>query len=189
MMHTNSRPGWFPARFRQHGQVLAATALGLAMAAAAVEACSGGASPTAPTQPTKPTQPTQPTPLDTTALFGNYLLSSVNTKALPVTILSDSLYSLDVMSATVALTAGTQFVIAMTTRETVDGHPSTYVDSASGTWTLHDSTLTLTNKADGTVVTANWDGTHLTLVQKDDTATDSYVYMRSTSARLVAKSP
>lgn len=168
MKHTAVRAWWFP----------------VAVAAAfAVAACGGNTeAPTSPTQPGTPTQPTTPvgptTPADTT-LIGIFNLSTVNSKALPVTILADSAYSLAVVSATVTMQSSNHYVLAITTRETVDGNVSAYSDTTTGSWTASGANITLTDSTDGSVVTATWDGTHLVVSQMDDTAKDSYLYLRA----------
>jgi hypothetical protein len=152
-------------------------------AAFALSACgSNTEAPTSPTQPVTPTQPTTPvtppTPADT-ALVGVFNLSTVNANTLPATILSDSAYSLAVVSATMTMQTGGHFVLAIATRETVDGNVSLYSDTTTGTWSATGSTITLTRAADGSVFTATWDGTHLAVTQMDDTAKDIYLYLRA----------
>jgi hypothetical protein len=130
--------------------------------------------------PTSPGTPPPPPPavVDSTMIPGSYGLSTVNTKALPVVILSDSLYTLEVTSAAATMTSGHHFTIAITTRETVDGNVSIYTDTVAGTWSVSGLTITLVSAADGSVATATWDATHLVVTQMDATARDSYGYVR-----------
>jgi len=137
-------------------------------------ACAG--SPTSPG--TQPPPPTPPAVVDSTMIPGSYGLSTVNTKALPVVILSDSLYKLEVISAAATMTSGHHFTLAITTRETVDGNVSIYTDTVAGTWSVSGLTITLVSAADGSVATATWDATHLVVTQMDATAKDSYGYVR-----------
>jgi hypothetical protein len=136
----------------------------------AVAACAGGHSPTSPTPPN--------TTPDSATIPGTYGLSTVNTKTLPVVILTDSLYKLEVISAAATMTSGHHFTIVITTRETVDGNVSVYTDTVAGSWTVNGLTITLVSAADGSVATATWDATHLVVAQKDATASDSYGYVR-----------
>ena len=138
-------------------------------------ACAG--SPTSPgTQPPPPTPPN--TAPDPATIPGSYGLSTVNTKTLPVVILADSLYKLEVISATATMTSANHFTIAITTRETVDGYMSIYTDTVAGTWSVSGLTITLVSATDGSVATATWDATHLVVTQMDATAKDSYGYVR-----------
>jgi hypothetical protein len=172
MKHTTRGARWFPP--------LIAAAFALAACGGSTEAPTVPTQPGTPTQPTTPVTPVNPTgPVDTTTLIGTFNLSTVNTKALPVTILADSAYSLAVVSATVTMQAGDHFVLAITTRETVDGNVSAYSDTTAGAWTVSGTTITLTSSTDGSVFTATWDGTHLTVTQMDDTAKDTYLYLRA----------
>ena len=140
----------------------------------AAAACGGSGSPTSPSN-----QPTPPSVVDSTMIPGNYGLSTVNAKTLPVVILSDSAYTLEVLAATAAMTSADRFTIAITTRETVDGNVSIYADTITGTWSVSGKTITLVSAADGSVATATWDATHLVVAQTDATAKDSYVYVRT----------
>lgn len=133
-------------------------------------ACAGGGSPTSPNS--KSTTP------DSATIPGSYGLSTVNTKTLPVVILTDSAYTLQVVSASATMTSSHRFTIAITTRETVDGNGSVYTDTVSGSWSVSGLTITLVSAADSSVATATWDATHLVVAQMDATAKDSYGYVR-----------
>jgi hypothetical protein len=146
--------------------------LGLALALAA---CAGSGGPTSPAAIT-PTPPNAP--VDTISLIGTFGLSTVNAKTLPTVILGAPLYTLEVMSATATMQVGGHYIIGTVTRETVDGHASIYTDTARGTWSVKGSTITLVNSTDASVSTATWDRVHLTIVQMDDIAKDSYVYLK-----------
>lgn len=104
-------------------------------------------------------------------IAGNFTLSKVNTSALPATIASDpGNYSLEITAGSAVLQGnGTSFIIAMTSKETVAGHASTYVDSTRGTWTQLTGTITLTMTSSAGTSTGAWDGTNLTIVQDGDT--------------------
>jgi N-acetyl-beta-hexosaminidase len=133
----------------------------MVVAAAAGAACGGSDSPTGPA----------PSPSDTIA--GSFTLNKVNTSGLPATIASDpGNYSLQITAGSAVLQGnGTQFIIAITSKETVAGHASTYIDSTSGTWTQLTAAITFTRTAGGatTTSTAMWDGTNLTIISDGDT--------------------
>src|SRR6202795_4494445 len=96
-------------------------AIVFAVAAVTAEgaACGGTVSAAAP----------PPTSKDTIA--GTFALNKVNTSALPATIAADpGNYSLEITAGLALLQGnGQQFVMVVTTKETVAGHASTYIDS------------------------------------------------------------
>lgn len=129
--------------------------------AAAIGAACGNDSPTSNSHTGKPT--------DTVA--GNFTLSKVNAAALPVAIFSDpGNYTLEITAGTFVLQTTGQYVASTTSRETVAGHASIYVDTTRGTWTQLAGAITLV-QGSSTVVGA-WDGNTLTLVQ--DSVTYAY---------------
>lgn len=116
--------------------------------------------------------PSGPVASASDTIAGSFTLDKVNTTSLPATIASDpGTYSLQITAGSAVLQGnGQQFTIAITSRETVDTHASTYVDSTTGTWTQLTGTITFTVTAGGTTTsTGTWDGTNLTIVQDGDT--------------------
>lgn len=116
--------------------------------------------------------PTSPAASASDTIAGSFTLDKVNTTSLPVTIASDpGNYSLEITAGSAVLQGnGQQFIIAITSKETVAGHASTYIDSTSGTWTQITGAITFTMTGGGTATsTGVWDGTTLTIVQDADT--------------------
>lgn len=104
----------------------------LAAVLGAAVAC-GSDSPAGPAAP-KATDP----------VTGMFSLSTVNTDPLPFSVFADAGYTLEVTSGTADVRANGQFILVLTTRETVAGHASVYVDSTTGTWTQNGATVTFT---------------------------------------------
>ena len=110
---------------------------------------------------------------------GNFALTSVDARALPFAILSDSFYKLEVTAGSAVLQTTGAFILPLTTRETVAGHTSTFVDTTRGTWTQLAGTIAFT-ATPGTVTTnAAWDGRHLTVMFVIGPSTNTYVYTKS----------
>jgi len=132
---------------------------------ASAVACSGDA--TGPNTPGNP--------------VGNYTMQSINQQALPFAMFTDTLYSLEVQSGTLAVTTDGKWWAKTTTRETVAGNVSTYVDSTFGTWTQSSgstSTAVLLNTETQGTANATWTTTDLTLVQVESGTTYTIVYRR-----------
>jgi hypothetical protein len=141
--------------------VLAAFAATVAVAAAC-----GSDSATSPDTPTTP--------------IGDYSLSSVNAKALPFTMFSDTGYKFDLTAGTLSLSSDGKYKTITTMVETVAGHASTYVDSVLGTWVQvgTSGTLTFTSAYDSTKQNATWAGKQLTFQLVDGSTTTTLVYGR-----------
>lgn len=139
-----------------------------ALGAAAIAACSGdSSSPAAPPPPTIYANP-----------VGTYDVSSVNAKALPVAIFSDTAYKYEVVSGTMSLGADGKYWTKMTFRQTVAGKVDLFVDSTGGTWTQNGTLVFLTNAQDQSGDQANWVNTgSLTFVEAQGTASNTYVYL------------
>ena len=120
-----------------------------------VAACGGSdAGPSGPAQPTTP--------------IAAYSLTLVDAKALPVLMFSDTGYTVEVTSGTLALTADLKFTGAVTSRETVDGNISFYSDQMSGSWSRASGSTSITlNPLGGAAQQAVWAGTKLTVTQSD----------------------
>lgn len=122
------------------------------------------------------TSPTQSS--NTPVPYGNYTISTVNGKALPVALAQDGAYSYEVTNGTLALTQDGRFSIVTTYRQTITDNVSTFVDSTGGNWSISGNTVTLTNSADGTTDTATWETTQLTFVETVNKVTTTSVYTK-----------
>jgi hypothetical protein len=111
---------------------------------------------------------------------GDYSLTTFNGKAPPVMVLSDTNYSVVLQSASLSLTTDGHYRSIATIIETVLNHPSTYVDTATGTWLQGTSagSLVLTDAFDGSKTNATWSGKTLTATQSGDGLTATFVYTR-----------
>jgi hypothetical protein len=123
--------------------------------------------------PTGPSVPATPE--------GSYSLSTVDAKALPYMMYSDTGYTLEVMSGTLTISAGGKWVAKAVTRETVDGFVSTYSDSTFGTWTQVQGAAraTLTNAETNVQSSVTWTASDLTVDDVDGTVTRKVVYRRN----------
>lgn len=142
-------------------------ALVLVAASAATSACNKDS----PTENDKPGDPNDP-------VAGSFALSTVDTKGLPVKVLSDTDYSIEVTAGSAVFDSTNHtFIMPMTTRETVAGFASTYVDTTRGTWSQSASVVMLT--ATGALpITAQWDGRKLKVSWTIGASTNTYSYVR-----------
>lgn len=145
---------------------------------ATAAACSGGKE--------SPTGPVTPLPSGSDPVAGRFGLSTVNANVLPHTIFNESGYVLAITSSTLALETTGQFILAMTTRETVDGFSSHFVDSTRGTWTQNAGAVTLTSTA-GTPATATWDGVKLSFPMEVESRALALVFTRTPTAAVIAQ--
>ena len=107
--------------------------------------------------------------------MASYTLVSVDAKTLPATMYSDTGYSVEVTAGTITLNPDKSFAGSITTRETVDGKASVYVDHAAGSWVeASGGAITLTPTG-GPTRSAAWSGTRLTVTQSDGV----FVYSRA----------
>jgi len=126
------------------------------MALALFTACSDATGPTSP--------------------IAAYALTSVDAKPLPATMYADTGYSLVVTAGAITLTADNKFTTSVTTRETVEGNISTYVDVGTGTWEQLSSGAAITLKpTGGTPLPAALSGTRLTVTWSDGV----FIYSRA----------
>lgn len=114
-----------------------------------------------------------------TPAAGTFALTKVDTKALPFEILSDSFYKLEVTAGSAVLQTTGQFIMPLTTRETVAGHASTYVDTTRGTWSQVAGAITLVVTPGSTSSNAAWDGKRLTVMFAIGPTANTYVYTRN----------
>ena len=122
-----------------------------------------------------PSQPAGPSPADSPA--GSFSLTTINAKPLPYMMYSDTNYTVEVSAGSFLLQTSAKFIATITSRETVLGHVSVYVDSASGTWAHPVATPTsvVFTGIDGSTQTATCDGKKLTLAVVDGMITTTYV--------------
>jgi hypothetical protein len=106
---------------------------------------------------------------------GKYVLASVDAKTLPVTMYSDTGYSLIVTAGALTLTADQKYSGTITTKETVDGVASVYVDQLVGTWVQFSNGSVAITPTGGAVITASLAAGKLTVPQSDGV----YAYTRS----------
>jgi hypothetical protein len=99
--------------------------------------------------------PTPPGPNDPVA--GAFALTTLNTRAIPFPIFDEGGFKLELTQSQLTLQTGGQFVLAITTVETVAGFPSTYQDTTRGSWTQAAGNVSL-NATDGAAAAATWDG-------------------------------
>jgi hypothetical protein len=96
---------------------------------------------------------------------GDYAIATVNSKAPPVAILSDTNFLIEFTAGTCALTSDGKYTRVVTFRQTIPGNVSTFVDSTRGTWTLSGTTVRFVNSLDTTEKdSATWASGTLTFV-------------------------
>ena len=105
---------------------------------------------------------------------GSYSLSSLNSKPLPFTLFADTGFTIAVSAGSLALATDGSYLATISTSETIEGHLSTYVDSANGRWTQAGTTLRFVG-ADSSKQSASFDGTRLSLT--DSTTSPRLVYV------------
>jgi len=112
--------------------------------------------------------------------IGTYALASINGKAPPVTMYSDTNYLKVVTSESLALTTDSLYSDVLTWQETVLGHLSTYVDTQSGRWTtgIAAGALVFSEKFTGTKTNAAWGNGKITVTDTTDGVTTTIVYTR-----------
>jgi hypothetical protein len=108
---------------------------------------------------------------------GNYTLTTIDGKTVPVAVVADVDYKFEVLSGMLSLGADGSFSAVTQTRETVQSHASVFNDTLGGTWTRDHSILTLT-ASDSVVTTGDWNSGRITLALTDGSSRTSYVYAR-----------
>ena len=88
------------------------------------------------------------------SVIGSYQLTTVQGKALPYRLFSETNYSLDVADGSIALNGDGNFVATMRSEERVDGHLSVYADTATGKWLLSGAKINF-SASDGLFVSDN----------------------------------
>ena len=139
--------------------------LALIASAATTAACNKDS----PTEVDLPGDPNEPA-------AGSFALSTVDAKALPYKVLSDTGYSIEVTAGAAVLDTNHTFIMPLTTRENVAGFISTYVDTTRGTWSQDVGAITLT--VGTTPASAQWDGRRLTVMWTIGPVVNTYVYTK-----------
>jgi hypothetical protein len=140
----------------------------MALALIASAAATGACNKDSPTEVT-PGDPNDPA-------SGTFGLSSVDQKPLPFKVLSEEGYSIEVTAGSAILDTNHTFIMPMTTRETVAGFQSTYVDTTRGTWAQNVDVITLT--VGNSPATASWDGRRLSVSWTIGPVVNTYVYTK-----------
>jgi hypothetical protein len=123
--------------------------------------------------------PTTPGGQTTNSPIGSYNITTVNSKALPVAIFTDPLYTYEVTSGSIALTNDGKYTVVTNFRQTIPGNVSLIVDSTYGTWSQSGATINLRNAQDTSAKDqGTWAGTQLTFALTDGKVTTTYVYTK-----------
>ena len=133
-------------------------------------ACSGD-SPTGPSDDPKVPNANDP-------IAGMFTLTTVNALTLPFTFFNESGSVLEMTASTMSLETSGQFILAMTTRETVAGFPSTFADTVRGTWAQNVGSITLT-QAGGAAKTGTWNGVTLAFPYEGESGPLALMYTKT----------
>jgi hypothetical protein len=139
-----------------------ARTLAVALVATILAAC-GSDAPSGPSTATSPE--------------GNYTISTINGKALPAAIFSDTGgFKIEVMTGTLAVQTGGKYSVVTNYRQTIAGIVSNYVDSSGGNWTLSGTNVSFTDGADGSQTHATWSNTGTLTIATTDPPPFTIVY-------------
>jgi hypothetical protein len=139
-----------------------ARTLAVALVATVLAAC-GGDSPSGPSVQTSPE--------------GNYTISTINGKALPMAIFSDTGgYQLEVLTGSLGVQSGGKYSVVTSYRQTIAGIISTYSDSSGGNWLLSGGSVAFTDGSDGSKAQAAWSNTGTLTLQVSDAPAVTIVY-------------
>ena len=123
--------------------------------------------------------PTTPGGQSTNSPVGSYTITTVNSKALPVAIFSDPLYTYEVTGGSMALTNDGKYTVVTNFRQTIPGNVALIVDSTFGTWSQNGAQINLKNSQDTTAKDqGTWAGAQLTFALTDGKTTTTYVYTK-----------
>jgi hypothetical protein len=140
----------------------AARTLAVAVVAAVFAAC-GGDSPSGPGTATSPE--------------GNYTISTINGKAVPMAVFSDTGgYKLEVLTGTLGVQAGGKYSVVTSYRQTIAGIVSAFSDSSGGNWLQTGTSVAFTDGSDGSKVQATWSNTGTLTLQTSDSPAITIVY-------------
>ena len=107
-------------------------------------------------------------------IAGTYTLRTINGQNLPFTLITQTGYTLEVISDQYALNGDGTFSSAVTFRETENGAVTTSTDSYTGTWQRSGSNITLSSTDYGLETAAFSGGNTLTFTS----GTNSAVYRK-----------
>lgn len=139
-----------------------ARALAVALVATVLAAC-GSDSPSGPATATSPE--------------GNYTITTINGKALPSAIFSDTGgFKIEVLAGTLAVQTGGKYSVVTNYRQTIAGIVSNYVDSSGGNWLLSGTNVSFTDGADGSKIQAAWSNTGTITIATTDPPPFTIVY-------------
>jgi hypothetical protein len=110
---------------------------------------------------------------------GEFTLNTIESKALPYMMYSDTGYTLEITSGSLSIKSDGKWVSKITSRETVDGFVSTYSDSTFGTWTQSSGTMALLNTESSVTSNATWTSTDVTVTEVDGTVSRKISYRRN----------
>ena len=95
---------------------------------------------------------------------GNYAIATVNGKAVPAPLFSDTGgYMLEITSGTLSLTSDGKYSSVMGFRQTLPGAVSTYSDSTGGTWVRTGGNVQFTETSTGFMLSAVWTNGRITV--------------------------
>lgn len=139
-----------------------ARTLALALVASVLAAC-GSDSPAGPSTSASPE--------------GNYTIATINGKALPMAIFSDTGgYKLEILTGTLGVQGGGKYSVVTNYRQTIAGIVSTYSDSSGGDWQLIGTNVAFTDGSDGSKAQAAWSSSGTLTLQVSDVPPVSIVY-------------
>lgn len=96
---------------------------------------------------------------------GNYTITTVNGKAVPAPIFSDTGgYMLEITSGRLSLTGDGKYSSVIAFRQTLPGNVSSYTDSTGGTWVQSGGTVQFTETSTGLTGSASWASGQITVV-------------------------
>jgi hypothetical protein len=96
---------------------------------------------------------------------GNYTVATVNGKAIPAPIFSDTGgYMLEITSGRLSLTGDGKYSSVMGFRQTLPGNVSSYTDSTGGTWVRSGGTVQFTETSTGLTASGAWVSGQITFV-------------------------
>jgi hypothetical protein len=110
---------------------------------------------------------------------GNYSLSTIEAKALPYSMFADTGYTLEITSGSIAINSTGKWVSKITSRETVAGFVSNYIDSTFGTWTAANGAATLINTETQVTSSATWTSSDVTVNEVSGGVTKKIVYKKN----------
>jgi len=139
-----------------------ARTLAVALVATVLAAC-GSDSPSGPSTATSPE--------------GNYTISTINGKAVPMAVFSDTGgYKLEILTGSLGLQSGGKYSVTTSYRQTIAGIVSTYSDSSGGNWLQTGTTVTFTDGADASKIQATWSNAGTLTLQISDAPPVTVIY-------------